>query len=89
MNDKMKVLPMVSEVFSRDLFLSVRENKELFVENYKGLMLCQSDYIMIRGKHSILHIKGKELCIKYFNNDDMEICGIVQSIQYTGEDENL
>ncbi len=89
MNDKMKALPMIAEVFSGDLFLNVRENKELFVENYKGLMLYQPDYIMIQGKQSILHIKGKNLCIKYFNNDDMEICGTIQSIQYTGKEDVL
>lgn len=77
-----KKLQMPSDVILGDMLLTLTENREAIIENYKGLITYQSDCIVIKGKHSTLSLTGKGLNIKYFTNDDMQVEGHIECIQY-------
>ena len=77
-----KKLQLPSDVISGDMLVTLTENREAIIENYKGLIAYQSDSIVVKGKHSTLNVKGKNLHIKYFTNDDMQVEGRIEYIQY-------
>ena len=77
-----KKLQLPSDVISGDMLVTLTENCEAMIENYKGLVAYQSDCIVIKGKHSTLSLTGKDLNIKYFTNDDMQVEGRIECIRY-------
>ena len=77
-----KKLLIPSDVVSGDMLITLTENKEAVIENYKGLVTYEPNCIVIRGKHTTLQITGNHLNIKYFTNDDMQIEGCIQCMEY-------
>ena len=77
-----KKLQLPSDVISGDMLVTLTENREAIIENYKGLVSYQADCIVIKGKHSTLSINGKNLHIKYFTNEDMQVEGRIECIRY-------
>ena len=77
-----KKLLIPSDVVSGDMLITLTENKEALIENYKGLVTYESNCIVIRGKHTTLRLTGEHLNIKYFTNDDMQIEGCIQCMEY-------
>lgn len=57
-------------------------NRELRIENYKGLIDFTEDCILLQGKHGRILVKGKKLNIEYYTNEDMKIYGLITEIQY-------
>ena len=55
---------------------------ELQVENYIGIIEYTDSVIRIQTKTGPLKIVGKNLLIIYFTNDDMQVKGHIQSIQF-------
>ncbi len=58
-------------------------DREVYVENYKGIMEYLDDKIKLQTKTCYLTITGKNLVISYYTNDEMKITGIIQSIRYS------
>lgn len=77
-----KKLLLPSDVVSGDMLITLTENKEALIENYKGLITYEPTCIVVKGKHTTLTITGTRLNIKYFTNDDMKIEGCIQCIEY-------
>ena len=57
-------------------------NRECIIENYRGIILCDSQCIRLQGKKQILEIDGKKLTISYYTETDMKICGYINSITF-------
>lgn len=77
-----KKLVLPTDVVLGDMLVTLTENKEAFIENYRGLVTYTDTCIMIKGKKSTLRLTGSNLNIKYFTNDDMRVEGCIQCIQY-------
>lgn len=58
-------------------------NREVYVENYKGILEYSEDKVKLQTKHCNLTICGKNLVISYYTNDEMKISGCIQSIRYS------
>lgn len=75
-------LAMPKDVVLGDMIITIMGDREVIIENYKGIIEYNSQRIIIQGKHSTLSLTGKDFLIKYFTNDDMKVEGCIQSIQY-------
>lgn len=77
-----KKLVLPTDVVLGDMLVTLTENREALIENYKGLVNYTDTCIVIKGKKSTLSLIGTKLNIKYFTNDDMLVEGCIQCIQY-------
>lgn len=68
--------------------LSMTGNRELFIENYRGIAEYGEDAILLQTKGDILKITGKHLAIEYYTNEDMKISGIITNIQFGKEQQS-
>lgn len=75
-------IPLPGDLTYGDMIITITGNRQVFVENYKGIIEYNENCVKIQGKHSILCICGKEFYIKYFTNVDMKIQGIIETIEY-------
>lgn len=57
-------------------------NFEAFVENYKGIIEYTNQVIRLQGKNCKIEICGRKLNIVYYTNEDMKICGCIESVRY-------
>lgn len=57
-------------------------NREVHIENYKGILEYTEEYIFLQGKHEKIRIEGKNLSIDYYSNEDMRIVGNISIIRY-------
>lgn len=77
-----KKLALPTDVILGDMLITLTENREALIENYKGLVNYTNTCIIIKGKKSTLSLTGHNLNIKYFTNDDMRVEGSIECIQY-------
>ena len=68
--------------------LSMTGNRELFIENYRGIAEYGEDAILLQTKGDILKITGKHLTIEYYTNEDMKISGFIANIQFGKEQQS-
>lgn len=62
--------------------VTITGNRELFIENYKGIIEYTAEHILLQGKTCKISIQGKRLSIDYYTNEDMKISGCVSCVQY-------
>ncbi len=65
-----------------DSIVTITGSTEVFVENYKGILQYSTELILLQGKHCKIELLGKRLNIVYYTNEDMKICGMLESIRY-------
>ena len=58
-------------------------DREVYVENYKGILEYSDEKIKLQTKTCYLTITGRNLVISYYTNDEMKIIGCIQSIRYS------
>ncbi|MBO5088464.1 MAG: YabP/YqfC family sporulation protein [Lachnospiraceae bacterium] len=75
------------DVLCGELLIRMFGNREIIIENHKGIHLYTSEEIIITCKHTMLRICGEKLLIQYFSGCDMKITGIIQSISYISKAE--
>ncbi len=63
--------------------VTVMGNNEVYVENYKGIIVYEKNCIKIQTKNCRITFKGKKLEIVYYTNVDMKITGELESICYS------
>lgn len=64
------------------VMITVTGQKELLVENYRGILEYSPECIRLQAKDCQVNISGKLLYIQYYTNEEMKISGIIKSIQY-------
>lgn len=62
--------------------VTITGNREIFIENYKGIIEYTEEHILLQGKACKISIMGKKLSIDYYTNEDMKISGCVSCVQY-------
>ena len=62
--------------------ITVTRNADVFVENYKGILEYSNECILLQGKNCKIELKGKRLNIIYYTNEDMKICGCIESVRF-------
>ena len=72
----------------QDLFLGVpvftmNGNRELLVENHKGILRYSSEQMVIRSKAFPIQIIGTNLRIETYTKDSLIVCGNIEGIMLT------
>lgn len=75
-------LSLPRDVIFGDFIITVTGNREIFVENYKGILTYEDDQIMVQGNHVALRIYGKNLVIEYYSQEGMKISGRIERLEY-------
>lgn len=60
--------------------LSVTGNREVFIENYRGILEYTDTCILLQTKTGQVRLQGCGLTIAYYTNEDMKICGCITGI---------
>ena len=56
--------------------------RKLKIENYRSILVFHEDEIRIQGKRYKIKIKGKRLKIPYYDKEELEITGMIESIGF-------
>jgi len=75
-------LKLPKDVCDGAMILTVTGNREVFVENYKGIIEYTCKEIRLQGKHQQVLFQGADLCVEYYTNEDMKISGVIKQISY-------
>lgn len=62
--------------------ITMTGNRDLWVENYKGIMEYTDQTIILQTKTGRICIQGCGLKIDYYTNEDMKIIGSIQEIRF-------
>lgn len=61
--------------------ITIRGNKELYIENFKKIYELKNELIKIMTDESIVNIKGNNLYVEYMNDSDIKIIGNVSEVK--------
>ena len=62
--------------------VTVMSNKEITVENYKGIIEYEENLLRVNTEVFIIKIEGAGLVIKNINDDELIINGTVKNIEF-------
>lgn len=77
-----ETLSLPKDLMYGDVLLSILGNREILVENYKGIIEYTSQKIRLQTRACHLEIEGQKLCIEYYTNVEMKISGEIKNITY-------
>ena len=63
--------------------VTVTGKKEIYVENYRGIIEYEKNCIRIQTKNCRISFCGNNLEIIYYTNTDMKITGELETITYS------
>lgn len=56
--------------------------KEVYIESYRGILEYNHEMIRVLTKLGQIKIKGGNLEVSYYTNDEMKITGIIHKVEY-------
>lgn len=80
--DLFEKLHLPKDITQGAFILTAIGNKELYIENYKGILEYTADCIRVQGKNTYIVIKGRGLKIEHYTEEDMLIKGHIFSVDY-------
>lgn len=63
-----------------DTILTMTGKDRMYLQNYRSILIYSETKLQIRAKKYKLTISGKNLCIRYFDKEEMEITGHFDSV---------
>lgn len=64
------------------VLVSITGRQEMLIENYRGILEYTGNHISLQTKTCRLVIRGKNLNISYYTNEEMKITGLIDSVIY-------
>ena len=64
------------------LRVTMTGNKEVWIENYRGILEYTNQQILLQGKTCQVCFEGTGLSIDYYTNEDMKISGCIACVRY-------
>ena len=64
------------------VLVSITGRQEMLIENYRGILEYTKNHISLQTKTCRLVIRGKDLDISYYTNEEMKITGWIDSLMY-------
>lgn len=77
-----EMLRLPQDVVRGDTLLSFIGKTRLKIENYRSILIYTDTSIRIQAKRYKINVAGKRLCIKYYDKDEMEIVGRIDSVSF-------
>ena len=63
--------------------ITIYSNKFLSIENYVNIVEFDTNLIRVKTKEKIVKITGDKLVLKYINDGEIRIKGIINSLEFT------
>ena len=76
-----ELLEFPKEVYSNEPKLVITGFEELVIENFKGILEYEEFFVRINTHIGIININGYNLNLKNMTNDDIKVCGKIESIE--------
>ncbi len=64
------------------VLVSITGRQEILIENYRGILEYSQNHISLQTKTCRLVVRGKNLNISYYTNEEMKITGMIDSLIY-------
>ena len=80
--DILDKLNLPKDITQGAFVLTAVGNRELYIDNYKGILEYTKNCIRIQGKNTYIKIEGRNLKIDHYTEEDMLIKGHILSIEY-------
>ncbi|MEG2441451.1 MAG: YabP/YqfC family sporulation protein [Acetivibrio sp.] len=78
-SDTMK-LP--SDMLAGAPILSLIGQRQICIENYKGIIEYTEELIRVQTKIGRIHIRGNDLNIEYYTMEDMKVTGCIRMVEF-------
>ena len=75
-------LKLPADILAGAPIVTATGRNQVYVENYKGIIEYTGKLIKIQTKLCKVCIEGSNLNIDYYTNDEMQISGIINTINY-------
>lgn len=75
-------LELPKDLMLGDVLLSITGQREVLIENYKGILEYENHVIRIQTKDCRIKISGTHLVIAYYTNEEMKITGYIEAVEY-------
>lgn len=62
--------------------ISIIGNSEVYIENFQGILEYGTELIRIQTKIGKISIKGHNMNIEYYTNEEMKIIGVFFEVKY-------
>ena len=80
-NHMVESLELPKDLVYRAAIVTVMGNRELLLENYKGILEYEEYFASINTYIGIVNIKGYNLNLEKMTNDDIKITGKIDDIE--------
>lgn len=77
-----KMLEVPEEIISDRPKITTVGRKEVFIENYRGIIEFTNEIVKINSNYGIITITGKNMKIREITNEDIIITGDIDNIDY-------
>jgi len=77
-----RMLEIPEEVVSDRPKITTVGRKEVFIENYRGIIEFTNEIVRINSNYGIITITGKNMKIREITNEDIIITGNIDNIDY-------
>lgn len=77
-----RLLEIPQDVVSDRPKITTVGRKEVFVENYRGIIEFNNEIVRINSNHGVIRITGKNMRIREITSEDIIICGDIDNIDY-------
>lgn len=81
-SDLLDKLNLPKDITQGAFILTAVGNREIYIENYKGILEYTKNCIRIQGKNTYIKIEGRNLNIDHYTEEDMLIKGHILTIEY-------
>ena len=75
-------LKLPKDLAKGEALIGLTGREEVDIENYKGILECTSEAVMIATGRCRVRIVGKNLKVSYYTNDEMKVEGILSQILF-------
>ncbi|MBE5876397.1 MAG: sporulation protein [Lachnospiraceae bacterium] len=69
------------DLIANETLIHMIGGKDLYIENYKGILAYSGCEIVIKGYCCKIVICGRCLSIAYYSDEDMKVSGVVQEVK--------
>ena len=77
-----RILEMPAEIYSENFKITIIGFDEIIIENFKGILEYEENYVKIKTFLGIINISGYELNLENLTNDDIKVKGKIESIEF-------
>lgn len=78
----MESLELPKDLVYGAVLVSITGRQEILIENYRGILEYTKNHISLQTKTCRLVVRGKDLDISYYTNEEMKITGLIDSVVY-------